>query len=291
MVKAVARTRMGLAIGILRIVRLRTTLSAPALTLIGWINASRNMHLSMWRIIWSLFGSFSLMAFCQVFNDILDRDLDAEAKPHRPIPAGLITVPQAYFLATALALSSIGTAVITGITTFYYASFCLVLAVLYSALLKNTILLGNFTVALVSCAMLSYGSAAVSPLRARELVGTLLIFLYILGNELYKTALDSREDAQYGLRTIATRHGLRVTACAVAGVAGALLALITAVGITRLAPVRFVLAAVIVIGVPVVCGAVTANVSREIAVETFARSFRFWRLAWVPGALTLLLLR
>jgi 4-hydroxybenzoate polyprenyltransferase len=291
MVKAAARTRMGLAIGTLRIVRLRTTLSAPALTLIGWIDVSENMHLSTWRIIWSLFSSFSLMAFCQVFNDILDRDLDAEAKPNRPIPAGLITVPQAYALAIVLALASISTAVITGIITFYYAAFCLVLAVLYSVRLKNTILLGNFAVAIVSCAMFSYGSTTVSSLRGRELVGTLLIFLYILGNELYKTALDSREDAQCGLRTIATIHGLRVTACVVAVVAGALLTLIAVAGITRLAPIRFVLAAVIVIGVPVVCGAVTANVSRKIAVETFARSFRFWRLAWVPGALTLLLLR
>jgi geranylgeranylglycerol-phosphate geranylgeranyltransferase len=290
-VKATAGTTMGLAVGIVRIVRLRTTLSAPVLTLIGWIDLSQHTHFSILRVMLSLFSSFTLMAFCQVFNDILDRDLDAEAKPNRPIPAELITVPQAHIFAIALALVSICAAAFTSVDTFCYAAFCMVLAVLYSARLKNTILLGNLAVAVVSCAMFSYGSSTASSPWGRELIGTLSIFLYILGNELYKTALDSREDAQYGLRTIATIYGLRVTARVVAVVAGALLALIAVAGITRLAPVRFVLAAVVVIGVPVVCGAVRANVSREIAVETFARSLRFWRFAWVPGTLTLLLLR
>src|ERR1700722_1758010 len=197
---------MGLTIGTLRIVRLRTTLSAPALTLIGWIDVSQNTHISMWRITWSLFSSFTLMAFCQVFNDISDRDLDAEAKPDRPIPAELITVPQARALAIALVLVTFGTAIITSVVTFYYAVFCILLGVLYSARLKSTILLGNLAVAVVSCAMFSYGSITMSSLSNRELVGTLSIFLYILGSELYKTALDSREDAEYGLRTIATAY-------------------------------------------------------------------------------------
>lgn len=282
---------MGLAVGIVRIVRLRTTLSAPVLTLIGWIDISQHTHLSVWRIMWSLVSSFALMAFCQVYNDILDRDLDAEAKPNRPIPAGLITISQSNALAGALALASIAAAAITSVVTFCYATFCMVLGVLYSARLKNTILLGNITVAVVSCAMFSYGSSTASSLFGRELVGTFSIFLYILGNELYKTALDSQEDAQYGLRTIATKYGLRVTARIVAVTAGVLLAFMAVAAIARLAPIRFVLAAVVVMGVPVVCGAVTANVSREITAGTFARSFRFWRLAWLPGTLALLLLR
>jgi 4-hydroxybenzoate polyprenyltransferase len=193
-------------------------------------------------------------------------------------------------MALALALISIGAAVMTSVTTFCYAAFCLALSVLYSAQLKNTVLLGNLTVAVVSCAMLSYGSSTVSSPWGRELAGTITILLYTLGNELYKTAADTREDAQYGLHTIATVYGLRVTARAVAMVTGALLALVAVAGVTGFAPIWFVLVAAVVIGVPVVGGAVTANVPREVTVETFARSHRYWRLAWVPGTLALLLL-
>jgi 4-hydroxybenzoate polyprenyltransferase len=279
------------AVGIVRIVRLRTTFSAPVLTLIGWIDVGQQAHPATRDIACSLLSSFTLIAFSQIFNDIVDRDLDAEAKPERPIPAGVITVAQARAMALALALASIGAAMMTSVATLCYAVFCLALSVLYSARLKNTILLGNLTVAVVSCAMLSYGSSTVSSPWGRELAGTIAIFLYTLGNELYKTAADSREDAQYGLRTIATVYGLCVTARTVAMVTGALLALIVVAGITRFAPIWFVLEEAVVIGVPVVCGAVTANTPREVTVETFARSHVFWRLAWVPGTLAMLLLR
>jgi len=288
-----AREQAGtrLAVGIIEIVRLRATSSAPALTLIGWIDVGQRTHLALRGVACSLISSFALMAFAQVFNDILDRDLDAKAKPDRPIPAGVITVPQAKAMAIALTLISIAAAVATSFATFYYSAFCLALSVLYSILLKNTILLGNLTVAVVSSAMLTYGSITVSPPWGRELVGTIMIFLYVLGNELYKTVADSREDAQYGLRTIATAYGLCATARAVAIVTAALLALVAAAGTVGFAPTLFVLVDAVVTGVPVVAGAVTANAPREVTVETFARSHRYWRLAWLPGTFAILLLR
>ena len=66
----------------------------------------------------------------------------------------------------------------------------LVLSVLYSARLKNTTLLGNLTVP-----MFSYGSSSGSSPWGRELTGTIAIFFYTLGNELYKTAVNAPEGA------------------------------------------------------------------------------------------------
>jgi geranylgeranylglycerol-phosphate geranylgeranyltransferase len=209
-------------IGLIRIVRLRATSSAPALTLIGWIDVGRPELPGINEVACSLVSSFALMAFAQVFNDIMDRALDAKAKPDRPIPAGVISVPQAAAMATALALVTIGMAALTSLATFCYAIFGLTLSILYSTRLKNTVLLGNLTVALVSCTMFSYGSVTISRPWGRELVGTTMIFLYVFGNELFKTTLDLSEDAKHGLRTIATVHGglfregtnrLAVTAC------------------------------------------------------------------------------
>ena len=278
-------------VGIAQLVRLRTTLSAPLLTLIGWIDVGREVHRTTWDIAWSMVSAFAVIAFGQVFNDIVDRKLDAEAKPHRPIPAGLVTVPEAYGVAGFLGLAAIGTAAATSVVTLLYAAFCLVLSVLYSVRLKNTTLFGNLAVAIVSCAMFSYGSSSVSSPWGQELVGTIVIFFYTLGNELYKTAMDAPEDAEYGLRTLATVYGLRVTAHVLAMVAGALLITLAVVGITNFAPISFVIVAAVVIGVPVVVGAVTANAPQDITVATFMRSHRFWRLAWLPGALAMLLLR
>lgn len=278
-------------IGLIRIIRLRATSSAPALTLIGWIDVGRLERPGIEKVACSLVSSFALMAFAQVFNDIMDRALDAKAKPDRPIPAGIISVPQAAAMAAALALTSTGLALLTSLATFCYAIFGLTLSILYSTHLKNTVLLGNVTVAFVSCMMLSYGSVAISRPWGRELIGTTMIFLYVLGNELFKTAVDSSEDAQHGLRTIATEHGLRVTAIAIAMVAGAIIAFVTVTGVTAFAPSRYTLATSAIVGLPVVAGAVTANIPRKITVDTLARSRLWWRLAWVPGGLALLLLR
>lgn len=280
-----------LMIGLISIVRLQATSSAPALTLIGWIDVGRPECPGIQEVACSLVSSFALMAFAQVFNDITDHALDAKAKPGRPIPAGVISVPQAAVMATALALVSTGMAALTSLATFCYAIFGLTLSILYSTHLKNTVLLGNLIVALVSCMMFSYGSVAISRPWGRELVGTTMIFLYVFGNELFKTAVDSSEDARHGLRTIATVHGLRVTAIAVAMVTGAILAFVTVTGITAFAPGRFALATSAVVGLPVVAGAVTANNPRKITVDTLARSHLWWELAWVPGGLALLLLR
>lgn len=285
------RTRTRVAAGIVQLVRLRTTLSAPLLTLIGWIDVGRGPHRTSWDIVWSAVSAFALIAFGQVFNDIADRELDTLAKPRRPIPSGLVTVPQAWGVASVLILAAVGSAAATSVATSCYAALCLALSVLYSACLKNTILLGNLTVAVVSCAMFSYGSSSVSSPWGRELVATIVIFFYTLGNEVYKTAVDTPEDARYGLRTIATMYGLRVTARVLALVTGALLVTIAVAGVTRLATLWFVLAAVVVIGVPVIGAAVTANAPHKMTVETFTRSHRYWRLAWVPGALAMLLLR
>lgn len=277
--------------GIVQLVRLRTTLSAPLLTLIGWVDIGRETHRISWDIVWSMLSAFALIAFGQVFNDIADRELDALAKPSRPIPAGLVTLPQAWGAASVLLLLAAGSAAVTSVATSCYAALCLALSVLYSVCLKNTILLGNLTVAVVSCAMFSYGSSSVSSPWGRQLVATIVILFYTLGNELYKTAVDTPEDARYGLRTIATVYGLRVTARVLALVTGALLVTLTVVGIARFATVWYVLAVAVVIGVPVVVGAVTANAPREVTVATFTRSHRYWRVAWVPGALAMLLLR
>ncbi len=288
-----ARTRTGvrLAVGIVRITRIRTTLSAPVLTLLGWVDVGQLGHQVPWKIASSLLSSFALIAFSQVFNDIADMELDAEAKPYRPIPAGLITVSQAWGTVIALTLITIGAAIVTSVVTLCYATVCLILSVLYSARLKNTILMGNLTVAVVSCAMFTYGSSSASLPWGREASGTILIFLYTLGNELYKTAADEHEDAAHGFRTIATVYDLRVTARAVAVVTAALLTALTIVCVTRLAPFSFGLTEAIALGVPVVCGAITANRRRNVTPTTFIRSHRFWRLAWVPGMLALLLLR
>lgn len=291
MVEAGARTRTQVVAGIVQLVRLRTTLSAPLLTLIGWMDVSQETHPTSWDILWSTLSAFALIAFGQVFNDIADRELDALAKPHRPIPAGLVTMPQAWGVASVLVLTAVGAAASSSVATSCYAAVCLALSVLYSICLKNTILLGNLTVAVVSCAMFSYGSSSVSSPWGRELIATIVIFFYTLGNELYKTAVDMPEDARYGLRTISTKYGLRVTARVLALVTGALLVTVAVVGITRLATIWFVIAVAVVIGVPVAGGAVTANAPREVTIATFTRSHRYWRLAWVPGALAMLLLR
>ena len=291
MLEGPARSRALSAPGIARILRLRTTLSAPALTLIGWLDVGGHGPLLSVAIVSSTASSFALIAFSQVFNDIMDRDLDASAKPCRPLPAGLVTLREARALAIGAVVVTIAGAALTSPVTIVYSVICLMLSVLYSVRLKNTTLVGSLTVAAVSCAMLSYGSATVISPLGPELPGTVLVFLYILGNEFYKTSSDMIEDSRHGLRTIATAHGLTAAARAIALVAAALLALIAVVGVARLAPRAFLVVVSVTVAAPVLVAAAKIVRPGNVTAELMGRSHVWWRLAWLPGALSLLLLR
>jgi 4-hydroxybenzoate polyprenyltransferase len=101
-------------------------------------------------------GLMAFAAFClassavYVFNDIRDRAEDRlhPLKRHRPIAAGVVSVPVALVMGVALALASLTLAASLGLEFFTVLAIYLGLNQLYSAGLKHTVILDVMIVSL-----------------------------------------------------------------------------------------------------------------------------------------------
>lgn len=106
-------------------------------------------------------AAFLLSGFGNVLNDLADREVDAVAHPHRPLPRGLITVRQARAFAGLLLLLGLYEAFLAaGLPTLLFAVANTLLLVLYEWRLKARVLWGNLVVALLVASAFAFGAVA-----------------------------------------------------------------------------------------------------------------------------------
>ena len=160
------------------------------------------------QLILACFSGVFLMAGANTINDVFDLEIDRINKPDRPLPSGLLTLRQAalwagfHFLAgivLSLGVHSLEFGMALGFTT------CLIL---YSYRLKNTVLWGNFTVALISAMAFVYGGAAVGRIYTALIVGV-FAFLFHLAREIIKDLEDMEGDRAQGVITLPIRFGVQ----------------------------------------------------------------------------------
>lgn len=273
-------------IGVASLVRLRTSLTAPALTLIGWYicRPATAVH----DVSIAAASSFFMIVFAQAFNDVCDRELDAVTKPERAIPSGRVSLTTALAVVVASAVLAVGSAVLVGSATVLICIIDLLLAAAYSTVLKSTVLVGNAIVALVSCTTLAF---AVPTMLSDELVTAMsLVFIYSLGNELFKTGLDMEGDRTLGIATLATAVGLEATVFVVRICAGALWILWLTSWLWGGASPLFLIACLVGVLAPSLCGATVSSARGEVTIHSMVKGHRLWRLAWTPGVLALILI-
>lgn len=75
-----------------------------------------------------------------VFNDYCDRDLDAVHKPGRPIPAGLVSARQAYWVSFVSGAIGLAASATLGLRSLAVLAVALAIGVLYSAHFKRSVL-------------------------------------------------------------------------------------------------------------------------------------------------------
>ncbi len=283
-------TRTDTVRSLYRLVRLRTSAGAPVLTVAGWWTLTgRSMRYDALPIVYSAASAFSFIAFAQVYNDIMDVDLDAMSKPERPLPSRAISVRSAWFLATALAAASLGAALAVDFDLVLLSGCCVLLGAAYSPWLKNTVLVGNIAVALVSSCSFALAAAAVQRVTPLLLLGQALVFCIVLGNEFYKTAADADADSQHGLRTMATVCPPRAIAIAIAVCWVLLMAAFAASAF--LGAWAFAAAGTAMVLLPA-GRAVIASQGAAASADSLARAGqRWWLWAWTLGLPTLILLR
>jgi len=277
-------------LAIVRLTRLRTSMSAIPLTVIGGFAAGDTIAHVIGPLLTAALASTAMIAFAQVVNDISALPLDRRHKPYRPLPSGDLTVGEARSVAIVLVVTALAAAFAAGAGAAVLVSACLLLGWLYSAHLKDSVLIGNLVVAVVSSCAFAVGAVALGAYGRSVLIGQSLVLLFILGGELFKTTLDEPGDASLQLRTIATSHGIRLVAVVATltylGMA-ALFVIPWCAGITSL---YFMAAGIVFVLMPTGVGVAHLWLAEDCQSRRVRTGYRCWRLAWTPGIALLLLL-
>jgi len=174
-------------------------------------------------ILACLSGVF-LMAGANTINDVFDIEIDRINRPNRPLPSGLLTIQQArlwtgFSFLVGIILASGISLMVFGMALGFTASL-----ILYSYRLKNTVLLGNVTVALISAMAFVYGGAAVGRIQTAVIIGV-FAFLFHLAREIIKDVEDMEGDRTQGVVTLPLRFGLPVAVRWVTGILSLLILL------------------------------------------------------------------
>lgn len=151
------------------------------------------------------------VGLANVVNDIWDVRVDAVNKSDRPLPSGRVSVSAAGVIAVVLATTALVLAARVSAATATWMALLLAVAVGYSLLLKDTVVVGNVVVALCASTPVLFGAMVVDAFPAPVWVGAGLVFLFMLTNETLKTISDHQADGSSGLRTVATVQGVRAS--------------------------------------------------------------------------------
>lgn len=191
----------------LRLMRVEKPLCAAAFTFLGaWLGGPAAMLLSG-RVIAGAVCVFLITAFGFVINDCCDLRVDAIGKPGRPLPSQRVSVRGALALAWTLALAGLAVGLTLGAVPALFAAGAVTLSTLYSVRLKNTVLWGNASVALMVSAVLIFGAGLAGGSTSAAWMAAGMSFAYILAQEALFTLEDEDEDRAAGLRTTATVLG------------------------------------------------------------------------------------
>ncbi len=194
---------------VLRLVRWENCVAVGLTTLIG---AHLAGDIAAPRAAVAVAVVASLHAAGTALNDRCDIAVDRIARPERPLPSGRLSVASADRLATALLVLGLGLSAVLGPVALAVAAAVAIASATYAFRLKDSVLLGNLTVAMLSAATVPFGAAAVAGwdgVPGAVLRGGLLIFGYMVAYEVLKCLQDVESDAAAGIRTIATSWGPR----------------------------------------------------------------------------------
>lgn len=141
-----------------------------------------------------------------VFNDLVDIDIDRINRPDRPLPARQLS-------ATAAGVQTLLLTLVGCLCGFWLSPWhglvALVVALLlvvYSLWLKNSLLWGNLLVAGIGAIAFPYGALAAGDI-GRSWIPALFAFLFHIGREIVKDIEDVAGDRIRGEHTLPLRWG------------------------------------------------------------------------------------
>jgi geranylgeranylglycerol-phosphate geranylgeranyltransferase len=164
-------------------------------------------------VLVAMLATVTIGAGANVINDVFDCEIDRVNRPHRALPAGIISVLAARWAWVLLSLAGI---ILAALISWLHAAVAVAatgLLYVYSAKLKRRPLSGNVVVGLTIALALIFGGmvpliqgvGSVLPVAA----GALFAFATTLAREITKDIEDLPGDAQVGARTFPLVVGSR----------------------------------------------------------------------------------
>ena len=141
-------------------------------------------------------------------SDYFDRDLDAIAKPHRPIPSGRLPARTALACGVLAMLTVAALAVLSGWRTSLIAVLAVLAVLAYGVRLKAAGIAGNLVRGALGALALLYGAACAPPFGWSVLLPFVVAFwLHDTCSNLVGTLRDVDGDRAGGYRTLPVTHG------------------------------------------------------------------------------------
>jgi isopropylmalate/homocitrate/citramalate synthase/4-hydroxybenzoate polyprenyltransferase len=141
-------------------------------------------------------------------GDYFDRQLDATAKPHRPIPSGRLAAGTALVIFIVLTVAGAALSLWLNWRTIFLVVLACAIGVAYSTVGKGRGLLGNLLRGSLTALAFWYGSMMVAELPPPRVVPIALVFLlHDTGSNLVGAVRDIEGDRDGGYITFAVRHG------------------------------------------------------------------------------------
>ncbi len=202
--------------GLFILVRFELPFTAGICVIIGELLA-RNVMPDLRTLLLGFGAVFLISAAALILNDVFDVESDRINAPHRPIPAGMVSVRDVVIFSTLVTLSGFLLAYLIGPGALLVAILVWIVGFLYNWRFKKLGLAGNLMVSFSVGMTFIFGGIAVGhPFAVPVWFFALWTFFINLGEEIASDAMDEEGDRAAGSRSLAVIYGqkraLRVSA-------------------------------------------------------------------------------
>lgn len=151
-----------------------------------------------------------------VVNDYFDIEIDRINKPTRILPSGKLSKNFAAWYCIVLFGVALLISLTLGKVMAAFATLMIFLSLIYSSKLKKSFLLGNLVIGIMTAATFYYGSAAAGHLLSAWSPPA-IVFIFMVGREVLKTAEDYDGDLKVNARTVAINWGKKTSSLLFSG--------------------------------------------------------------------------
>ncbi len=193
--------------GLFGLLRFELPLSAGICVVMGQMLALGEFA-SLPTTLFGFCAVFFISASILVLNDVMDVETDRVNAPQRPIPAGLVSLPQALIFSVVLLIAGLGFSLASGFPVFVIAVVLALVGFLYNRYFKKSGLPGNLMVSFSVGMTFVFGGATVGmPFNKMVLFFALIAALVDLAEEIAADAMDMKGDMLIQSNSLAIRRG------------------------------------------------------------------------------------